>query len=110
MKIEESGMLVKYIKDGKRKHNRSYAVVVAVDRNKVGWSQVNETDLYNYISGELIHKKDFFDKEKGLKIARARAYECIDNGQYGAGSHVKVPHDLIPHLNEMMERSRRYFK
>lgn len=134
MKVETGGMLIKFVnliykrhrngmvckEDDKpvfkfgRKHGRTFAVIVAIDKNKVGWSQCNDRDHIEYDeSGEPIffQKKDIFDKEKGIAIAKARAYECvIDDGQYGAGKHVVVPFDLKPHLIEMTERSRRYFK
>lgn len=96
-----------------RKHGRSYAVIVAVDRGKVGWSQVTEKDTWGKDekgNDILVHRRDYFNKERGVEIAKGRAFECIPNGQYGANERVRVPRALIPHLEEMMERAEHYFK
>ncbi len=145
MKVEEGKMLVKFInaspirdKNGEyiqltngkvktkydRSHKRCYAVIVAVDRNKIGWSQVNEKEI-EFVAvndeGEVITDKkgrplvkkqrDHFDKEKGIQIARMRAYNCIiDNGKFGASENTTVPHGLLVHLEEMRQRAEHYFK
>jgi len=61
--------------------------VVAVGKNQVGWSRK--------------HRLDRWDREKALMIARNRAV---------TGSQVPVPHDVLPILNGMETRSKRYFK
>lgn len=145
MKVENGKMLVKFInaspvrdKNGEfiqltngkvktkfdRSHKRCYAVIVAIDRNKIGWSQVNEKEVEfvavdndgNVLTdkkGNPIIKKyrDRFDKDKGLHIARMRAYNCIiDNGKFGASEDTIVPPGLLVHLEEMRQRAEHYFK
>jgi len=81
---DESGkILMKY----GRKYGRSYGVVVATNRDEIGWS--------------LCQKRDYFDKEVGKEIALKRAREK---------SQEKVPYDIIKHVEEMRNRAERYFK
>lgn len=98
-----------------RKHGRTYAVIVALAPDKIGWSQVCENEAYaiDEESGEeyLVHSRDRFNKDTGIFIAIGRARNCIiDNGQFGANQKTTVPGGLLVHLNEMKVRAARYFK
>lgn len=71
-----------------------WAVVVSNEANSVGWAVCNP--------------KDRFCKAMGTKIARQR------EAAIGSTTFAKVPVDkqeaLADAINEMLERSRRYFK
>jgi len=77
-------MLVKYIKNRK---NQKIGVLVAKEKDKVGWS--------------LCHKKDIFDKEKALRIAIGRA---------DVGSNKEIPNSVFIDYNEFVDRAKRYYK
>lgn len=97
-----------------RKHGRTYAVIVALAPDKIGWSQVCENEAYGTTEeGEvvLLHNKDRFNKNTGILIAVGRARNCnIEDGQFGANRHTIVPGGLLVHLEEMKVRAARYFK
>lgn len=84
--------LIQYIRDVNKK---PIGVVVAVDRNKIGWS--------------LCHKDDKWDREKALKIAIGRAWsiDCSD-------TLVKIPYrhfDNVSHIiTKMLNRASIYYK
>lgn len=76
-------MLIEYV----RQNGRAVGVVVAVEKGATGWSKCC--------------KRDVFNKERGLQIARGRAL---------AGSNTKPPTIIIPYLNKMQDRAMRYYK
>ena len=79
-------MLVEYVKN---KKGQKIGVVVAVDRDIVGWSQCNI-------------KKDTFDKTRAILIAEAR---CL------TGTKMKPVGPEVPEaLERIRERSHHYFK
>lgn len=90
MEHTEEPKLVKYIRE---ENGQPRGVVVALGRDKVGWSVCNP--------------RDQFDKQLGRKIAVGRALE---------GSGTPIPRvgrkrDYVREtLNEMHERAQRYFK
>lgn len=77
-------MLIQYARNEK---NEPVGAVVALDRNRIGWS--------------LCHRKDHWDRKKALMIAENRA----ENGY-----HTKVPHILRPVMAKMEKRAKAYFK
>lgn len=79
-------MIVQYIRDKKRNPR---GVVVAVDKDQIGWSYCN--------------KKDRFNKERGKQIATDRAF-------YGYGPNVNIPYDVIPVIDRVKERAKHYFR
>lgn len=76
--------LIQYVRD---KNNNPVGAVVAVGKLQVGWSRK--------------HKSDRWNREKALMIARNRAV---------VGSSVEVPRDVEPIMDNMFERSKRYFQ
>jgi hypothetical protein len=67
--------------------------VVALDKNRVGWSKCMKSDVFN--------------KDRALMIAVGRAsINPIEN----ADSTNNIPHSLKPFVVSMLERSQRYFK
>jgi len=84
--------LITYVKvpSGRRK-GQLRGVVVAVDRDKIGWSQANEK------------AGDKFIKERGIAIARTRALN-------GTPAKSKIPYDIQKTLVYMTHRALRYFK
>lgn len=77
--------LMKYIKDNK---GRRIGVLVSNQYNSVGWSLCNI-------------RKEKFDKEKGIEIAR---------GREAKGTLTAIPMSIVEQVAEQLERSRRYFK
>ena len=68
-------------------------VIVAIDRNRVGWS--------------LCSPHDKFDKEYGKMVAQRRAEA------YGTDSQKvfdNAPYSIIEDIQKMYERSQKYFK
>jgi hypothetical protein len=88
-------MLVKYVRTNieetttgaLKTSGPKVGVVVAVDSEKVGWAKCC--------------RRDKFDKEFGLRIAIGRAKK---------GTNKEVPYALTGIYNEMIERSKLYFK
>lgn len=115
----EKPKLIRYLKD---KYDRRCGVVVALDRDKIGWSlcklpspfiiQEAKRDIYSY---DPYYDHDRWDKEKGLKIAIGRAktgvawdYRLRKENDLHKSS--KVESILIPALKQMKERAEKYFK
>lgn len=68
-------------------------VIVAIDKNKVGWS--------------LCSPRDKFNKERGKMVAQRRAEA------YGTDSQKvfeNAPYSIILDIQKMYERSQKYFK
>jgi len=78
-------MLVSYVRNKKRE---KIGVVVAIYRDQVGWSLCRT-------------KLDRFDKDLGLRIAYGRAI---------TGSATKPPTTVMKTYNDMMDRSKAYYK
>ncbi len=78
--------LIQYVRES---DGAPVGAVVALGKNQVGWSRK--------------HRLDSWDRQKALKIARGRAV-------VGTGPEVQIPHDVLPLLNKMEDRSRKYFK
>jgi len=76
--------LIQYVRDN---NGTPIGAVVAVGKNQVGWSR--------------LHKLDKWDREKALMIARNRAV---------AGFNSTMPHDVVYIYDNMIERSKKYFK
>jgi len=90
--LTENGkkVLVKYV----RFCDKPIGVVVALDKDKIGWSQCCP--------------RDKFDKKRGLEIAIGRAKK-------GSNVHPAIrsswDYDIIGEtIKEMKERAKRYFK
>lgn len=77
-------MLVQYVRNAR---NHPIGVVVSTGPNTIGWS--------------LLNKKDHWDREKGIFIARNRAEN---------GFNSKIPHAVIPVFDKMLDRMERYYK
>lgn len=78
-------MLVSYVRD---KNRNRIGVVVAIDRDKIGWS--------------LCHiGLDRFNKDFGLKIATGRARR---------GKMVNIPQTVKSTFDKMENRARAYYK
>lgn len=73
-------------------------VVVAVDREAVGWS--------------LCHDNDEFSKKKGINMAigRARRSQTLEKPEKIEAFYNSIPQSLTELYNKMTERSIRYFK
>ena len=76
---------------------KKFGVVVAIDRDVLGWS--------------LCNKRDSFDKDKGLAIALGRAalvseMTTAERSEY----YEQIPQSLVKVFEEMKERSRKYFQ
>ena len=79
-------MIYEYVRD---RNGHPLGVVCALGKKDIGWS--------------LCNKKDRFNKDFGLKIASARAVR----------SRIKrkdIPRRIIPILEKMEERAKRYYK
>lgn len=76
-------MLIEYV----RQNGRAIGVVVATERNAIGWSKCC--------------KRDVFNKERGLLIATGRA---------NMGSKAKPPAAIKPYIEKMKDRAMRYYK
>ena len=87
-------ILIKYY----RINNRLKGVVVALDKNIVGWA--------------MCHPRDIFNKTKGLNIAISRAsYLYQKLGSKGIIYYYsKVPKSLELDVDNMRIRSLKYFK
>ena len=100
-------MLVKYVRN---KSGQRIGVVVAVDKNRIGWSKCN------------FSKGDKFDKERGKYIAlkRAEKYKfqstlfnkhlIVFKNNNGQILHNRLPHPICPSFLEMVERAQYYFQ
>jgi len=108
-------MLIKYVRD---KNHRRIGVVVAIDKNRIGWSKCN------------FSMGDKFNKDRGKFIAKKRAEKYIYDETYRERSwklkkgkdHMKtwIWYDFLdihniaqcvrPDFLEMAERARKYFK
>jgi hypothetical protein len=88
-------MLVEFVKN---KRGKKIGAVVAVGPLNVGYS--------------LCNKKDKFDKDLAVEIARGRA-EVSPVG-YGWGvdyaNVLNVPHTVRPTVEKMLNRVKRYYK
>lgn len=93
MKVENfDKVLVKYLRYEKgRNAGMPYAVIVAVERNKIGWA--------------MCHKEDRFNKKKGKFIAIRRSFEGLTDE-----TMAKVPHTIREEFFKMKSRSETYFK
>ena len=83
-------MLFHYVRD---EHNQKIGIVVALDRDIIGWSRCKT-------------KLDQFDKSIGFAIAIGRAKTCNEirlNRQ-------NPPRDVQKVIEQLKERARRYFK
>lgn len=82
-------VLIKYVRkyDVKTGNYIPIGCVVAINKNKFGWS--------------LCGKKDLFVKKMAKKIAINRAYH---------GSNVYIPDIIWEELHDMRNRAERYFK
>lgn len=97
----DKNILIEYLRN--KKGNR-IGVVVAIDKNTVGWSLCNSLDQ--------------FDRDKGLYIAIARASKAFDymkNGDWSIDDvkfiyYQKCPHTLKSLLDKMIDRSILYYK
>ncbi len=78
--------LVKYVRDNK---NHRVGVVIALNRDQIGWSRCN--------------KKDTFSKEWGKELAIIRATNEQDRP-------MRVPQSMVVAMAEMTDRARRYYK
>lgn len=87
-------ILIKYY----RVNNKLKGVVVALDKDIVGWS--------------MCHPRDTFNKTRGLNIAISRAsYLYQKLGSKGIMYHYsKVPKSLELDVDNMRTRSCKYFK
>ena len=86
-------MLVKYVRD---KKGQRIGVVVAIDKDKIGWSKCN------------FSKGDKFDKKRGRYIAEKRAEKYIYTWPRFLGVH-RVPRVLHEDFLNMVERADNYF-
>jgi len=83
------------IKSYVRNENREpIGVIVALDRNLIGWSCKNP--------------KDKWDKKKALKIAIGRALKVGLDHAYNVLHNIPV--HMIDPFEEMEKRAERYFK
>lgn len=87
-------VLIEYKRKSRR---RPYGVVVAIDRNIIGWS--------------ICHKNDTFTKEDALRIAleRAQAAQLLSI-EDREKSYEEFPTSLLSIYQKMKERSAQYFK
>lgn len=87
-------MLIKYYKNS---HKRK-GVIIAIDKNVLGWS--------------LCHSKDKFDRIKGLRIALSRATYLLnlDTASRDIYCFENLPQSLVKDYKEMRTRSFKYFK
>ena len=79
-------MIYEYVRD---RNGHPLGVVVALGKKDVGWS--------------LCNKKDKFDKEFGLMIAKGRAIKTKTK-------HKFIPKTVLPYIHKMEDRAKRYFK
>ena len=95
-------MIYQYIKN---KKGQLIGCVVAVNRNKIGWSKCRTTYGIEKVNGiNYPVAPDKFDKKKALEIAvgRAKLNPVTD--------FRTIPYSLISHVEDMFLRSERYFK
>ena len=95
-------MIHQYIKG---KNGQLIGCVVAINREKVGWSKCRTTYGIQMVNGiKYPVGPDKFDKKKALEIAIGRATR---NPVYDLNH---VPRSIVNHVNDMFKRSERYFK
>ena len=70
-----------------REEDQIRGVVLALDKNLIGWS--------------LCNKLDTFDKDLAIKIAYGRAI---------TGSNIPIPHRIRPLYIKISERALKYYK
>ena len=80
-------MLVQYVRD---KERRPVGVVVALNKNQIGWSKCNN--------------KDHFDKKLGIIKATGRAMST------NPIKHISTPQCMREHVSRMADRAERYYK
>ena len=81
----------------KFERGKKFGVVVALDKDILGWS--------------LCNKKDKFDKEKGVAIALGRAALASEMSLSERSNYYdQVPQSLVKVFEEMRERSKKYFQ
>lgn len=90
--------IFRYVKD---KHGQRRGIVVAVDKDKIGWSLCHT----QYVEFDYVEKLDTFDKNFGLNIALARAVSPKRENVESS-----VPNSIRPIYEDMKERAKRYFK
>lgn len=99
-------MLVKYVRN---KKGQRVGVVVAIDKNRIGWSKCN------------FSKGDRFDRERGKFIAQKRAEKYVYDPTYRtkkAGElywqdfldYHHITQCVRPDFLEMVDRASHYFK
>ena len=99
-------MLVKYVKN---KRGQRIGVVVAIARDRIGWSKCN------------FAKGDKFDRDRGKMIAskRAEKYQfqeiqvnkiLLFRGDDDKLSYNILPHPVLPDFIDMVGRAKNYFK
>jgi hypothetical protein len=79
-------MIYEYVRD---RNGHPLGVVVALGKKEVGWS--------------LCNKKDRFDRDFALKIASGRA-------MHSNIKRNKIPKKILPTLDKMEDRAKRYYK
>ena len=94
----EKKVLIQYKRKSRR---RPYGVVVAIDRNIIGWS--------------ICHKNDIFLKDIAVEIALERAYKLksmniMDDDELDSFYKKTIPESLVNLAITMLERSRSYYK
>lgn len=77
-------MLIEYVRN---KNRHPIGVVVAVGKNKIGWSKCN--------------KQDKWDRNLGIQIAKNRAEK---------GYRTSVPHEVKPKIDHMKKRAHKYYR
>lgn len=105
-------MLIKYVRN---KERQRIGVVVAIDRNRIGWSKCN------------FSMGDRFDKERGKYIAQKRAEKYVYTPRYSGMQDWKyydksdghlmsffeyhhIAECIRPDFLEMVDRANHYFK
>ena len=71
----------------RREDGQPIGIMVATSRDNIGWS--------------VLHRRDSFNKELGLRIARGRAV---------SGSEATPPRRVREQLRRFQDRASRYFK
>uniref|UniRef100_A0A6M3LD00 Uncharacterized protein n=1 Tax=viral metagenome TaxID=1070528 RepID=A0A6M3LD00_9ZZZZ len=87
-------MLIKYVKDNR---GQRIGVVVAIDKDRIGWSKCN------------FSKGDKFDKKRGRYIAEKRAGKYIYDDDFYFFTNHKIPNILHGDILEMVDRAENYF-
>lgn len=88
MEIKNVKLLVKYVRN---KKGHPIGVVVAIDKNKIGWS--------------MCHKDDKWNKEFGKNIAVNRAWEGLTLSK----NIEKAPLVMSDAITEMYTRANKYY-